>query len=216
MKFIIIPIKTFENSKNRLKSQLNNKVRIHLCEFMAMDVLKAVSESDEYDRVIIITKEKQAFSNYLNDKILILEESEEIGINQAISYAYKKFNIGEKDVVLILHADIPLISKNDINWMLKKLSLYERMVIIAPSLRKDGTNALLVKPANLIKFQFGKNSYEKHLDLLKNEQDLDVLIFENENISLDIDTFEDLIKFHKIKSNTFTQEFLNREEIKLE
>jgi len=216
MKFIIIPIKTFENSKNRLKSHLNDTLRIQLCELMAKDVLNVVSKSEEFDKIIIITKEKQTFSKYKNDKIIIIEEIEELGINQAIKFAYNQLNIGESDVVLILHADIPLISKDDINWMSDKLTSHERLAIIAPSLRKDGTNALLVKPANVINFQFGKNSYEKHLELLKNKQDLEVLIFKNENISLDIDTFEDLIKFNQKNSKTLSQEFLNKEKIKIE
>ena len=216
MKFVIIPIKTFENSKNRLKSHLNDTIRMQLCELMAMDVLNAVLKNEEFDKIIIITKEKQAFSKYTNDKIIIIEENEELGINQAIKFAYNQFNIGKSDAVLILHADTPLISKDDINWMSDKLTSHESIAIIAPSLRKDGTNALLVKPANLIKFQFGKNSYEKHLELLKNKQDLEVLIFENENISLDIDIFEDLIKFNQKKSKTLSQEFLIKEKIKIE
>ena len=162
---------------------------------MAIYVLNTISKSEDFDKIIIITKEKSTFSKFENKKILILEEKEETGINQAISFAYKIFKIGNEDSVLILHADIPLISENDVNWIAEHSKLHERVAIIAPSLRKDGTNALYIQPANLITFQFGKNSYEKHLQSLKKVEDIELLIFKSENISLDIDTHEDLMEF---------------------
>jgi len=208
MDYLIIPIKSFKNSKNRLKPHLNDEARIEFCKRMALDVMTVIKKCKNFDKIIIITKEKNNLSELANEKISFLEDEEEKGINQAIKLAFETYNINEKDSVLILHADIPLITEDDLNLITEKAKSSQKNAIIVPSRRKDGTNALLLKPSNLIEFQFGKNSYEKHSKSLEKLQDLKVVTIENENISSDIDTYEDLTYFFRKKSNTLSQTYL--------
>ncbi|MHA1784280.1 MAG: 2-phospho-L-lactate guanylyltransferase [Candidatus Helarchaeota archaeon] len=209
MKYLIIPIKSFKNSKNRLKNDLEDEVRIKLCQFMARDVLNVVSKTEYFDKIIIISKEKDFFFQYLNEKIILVNEEEETGINNAIYLVFKRFNINDKDSILILHSDIPLLTLEDLQLITEKINSFKRIAIIISSLRKDGTNALFLKPANLINIQFGENSYERHLKALLKIKDLEIVSIECKNISLDIDTLQDLILFNKKKSHTLSQEYLN-------
>lgn len=208
MDYLIIPIKSFKNSKNRLKPNLNDEARIEFCKRMALDVLNCVKNCKNFDKIIIITKEKHDLSELKNNKIYFLEDKEEKGINQAIQLAFETYNINEEDSLLILHADIPLLTEFDMNLITEKAKSSQKTAVIVPSRRKDGTNALFLKPPNLIEVQFGKNSYEKHVKSLEKIQDLKVITIENENISLDIDTYQDLIYFYEKESNTLSQKYL--------
>ncbi|NHI94423.1 MAG: 2-phospho-L-lactate guanylyltransferase [Candidatus Lokiarchaeota archaeon] len=214
MNYIIIPIKSFKNSKNRLKIKLRDDIRINLCLFMAMDVLNVVSKNKDFEKIVIITREKGAFSKFENEKINILMDNDELGINQAILTVYKNYNINEKDSVLILHSDIPSITPEDLDLIVKKANSSNKIAILVPSEKKDGTNAVYIKPANLMDFQFGKNSYEKHLEQLKKVKNIDLFVLENKNLSLDIDTYEDLIKFIERKTKTLSQNYLSKIKIK--
>ena len=213
MDYLIIPIKSFKNSKNRLKPNLDDEARIEFCKRMALDVLNVIKNCNNFDKIIIITKEKNDLSELTNDKIYFLEDDEEKGINEAIKLAIEAYNINEKDSILVLHADIPLITEDDLNLISEKANSSLRTAVIVPSKRKDGTNALLLKPPNVIKLQFGKNSFEKHLKSLEKLQDLKVITIENENISLDIDTFQDLTDFYKRNSKTLSQQYLIEKKI---
>ncbi len=213
MNYLIIPIKSFKNSKNRLKSNLKDEDRIEFCKFMTMDVLKAVKESKNFDKIIIISKEKINLYDLNDKKFDFIEEKEEKGINEAIKLVFETYKINEMDSILVLHADIPLLTNKDLELITEKVNSSRKTAIIVPSKRKDGTNAILLKPPNLIKFQFGKNSFEKHLKNLEKIPNLSINIIENENISLDIDTFQDLKFFFDKKSKTLTQKFLIEKKI---
>ena len=213
MDYLIIPIKTFKNSKNRLKPNLIDEARIEFCKFMAIDVLKEAIKCNHFDKIIIISKEDRVFDDFNSEKIILIKDNEEKGINQAIQLAIKSLNINNKDSILILHADIPLITRNDLNFITEKANSSQKIAILVPSKRKDGTNALLLKPPDLITLQFGKNSYEKHLKSLEKIPDLKILSLENENISLDIDTYEDIVDFFNRNSKTLSQKFLIEKKI---
>jgi 2-phospho-L-lactate guanylyltransferase (CobY/MobA/RfbA family) len=56
--------------------------------------------------------------------------------------------------VLIVPADLPLITPQDIRYMLE-FANEPPVVVVAPDTRRQGTNALLVCPSGLIEYDFG-------------------------------------------------------------
>jgi len=91
--------------------------------------------------------------------------------------------------VLVLPADLPLISREDI------LTLIERaanppVVVIAPDRHEKGTNALLISPAGLIEYDFGENSFQRHCDLVK-KAGARLEVVNLPSLGLDLDSPED-------------------------
>jgi 2-phospho-L-lactate guanylyltransferase len=65
------------------------------------------------------------------------------------------------DRMLVLPADLPLVTPEDIESLLDERQYGQ--VVLAPNLDKSGTNALLLAPPAALKPCYGANSYERHL-----------------------------------------------------
>ena len=92
---------------------------------------------------------------------------------------------------LILPADLPLINPADVRQMLA-LGKSPPVVGIAPDRHREGTNALLVSPVDLIPFSFGQGSFQRHCELAR-LAGARLEILESEALGLDIDLPEDMV-----------------------
>ncbi|NQU30134.1 MAG: hypothetical protein HQ525_05650, partial [Anaerolineae bacterium] len=93
--------------------------------------------------------------------------------------------------VLVLPADLPLISQEDIQKLVSVANKHERVVVITPDRHKQGTNALLISPAGIIEYDFGPNSFSRHCErAIKAGARLEICTLPS--IELDLDLPEDL------------------------
>jgi 2-phospho-L-lactate guanylyltransferase len=65
--------------------------------------------------------------------------------------------------VLVLPADLPLLTREDIQSLLEH-AVDPPVVVIAPDRHKKGTNALLISPSGLIEYDFGDDSFKRHCE----------------------------------------------------
>ncbi len=72
-------------------------------------------------------------------------------------------------------------------------------IVLAPDRRRQGTNLLFTKPADLLTFSYGKESFDRHIELAK-EKKAQVVIVENERIALDLDLPEDYALLNAAKA----------------
>jgi 2-phospho-L-lactate guanylyltransferase len=103
--------------------------------------------------------------------------------------------------VLILPADLPLVTREDIHTLLDRAAK-PPVVVIAPDRHGRGTNALLISPTGLIEYDFGENSFQRHSELAR-KAGARLEIVELPSLGLDLDIPED---FEIVKSleNTIT------------
>jgi 2-phospho-L-lactate guanylyltransferase len=134
-----------------------------------------------------------------------LKETRE-GLNQALNQATKWCVGNAAERVLVLPADVPLITSKDVNQLVK-LAL-NNSVVISPS-RNGGTNALLETPPGVISPCFGSDSFKKHISkaLAKHAQ---TKIYVSSNVMLDIDSEKDLEQLLKAGKQTASQRFLKK------
>lgn len=205
----IIPIKNLNDVKKRLSHLLNKKERKTLSIFMIKDVLKAVASVSEIEEVIVVSPDKEVL-NITNEFgfTTILEESQ-LGVNSAVKNANKySLNKGVKST-LVLPSDIPLIKPKDINKIINTQK-NPKSVVITPSKRMDGTNALLRTPPDIIQTSYDQSSYESHKqNALKNQ--IPYIEVRLESIMLDLDIPEDIYEFMSIENDTQTYQFLSKE-----
>ena len=91
---------------------------------------------------------------------------------------------------MILPADLPLISEEDVLTLIER-AVNPPVVVIAPDRHGKGTNALLLSPSGLIDYDFGENSFEKHCELAK-ASGARLEIVDLPTLGLDLDLPEDL------------------------
>ena len=208
MKFVIVPVKDLSKAKERLSSLLPQHQRTELAYAMLEDVLSALSGSRLADRKFIVTLDERAIDIAKELGIEVILETEQNGESASVDYASKvSIEMGAKSV-LVIPGDAPLITSEDIDFILKKEKAAPSIVFI-PARDEYGTNAILRKPPDAIPSMFGYDSFNKH----KNEaekKNIPYESFENSRIGLDIDRPEDLVELISHKSATKTYSELER------
>jgi 2-phospho-L-lactate guanylyltransferase len=201
----IIPIKSLNNSKKRLESFLTPIQRRELILALLKDVLSAVNASRHTDRILLVTPDTEIIEKikgWGTSKVEYLLEPEERGTNAAVQFAIKWCLKRPVSSIMIIPADLPLLNSTAVDKLLQ-LGLTEYSIIIAPSQRKDGTNAFFQKPPNIIPVWYGNNSYQKNLETIKKNH-ISFKIIEDPAFALDIDLKEDLITLQETSTSSNT------------
>ena len=108
--------------------------------------------------------------------------------------------------MLYLSVDLPFVQEKDIT---KFIAEHQGGLSIVKAHKENGTNALILDLPAILEFQFGVNSFDKHLATAK-AQKINTKIVEIKNLSLDIDTWDDLQEFKNNSINTQFSNFINR------
>jgi 2-phospho-L-lactate guanylyltransferase len=195
------------NSKIRLSSIFKKEVRKKLCLSMAKDVFRTLSLVNEVDEVVVVSSDKTIMELASEKKFKIIKEEKDEGVNKAVLQAILYAIDHGASSTLILPADVPLIQPSDIQQIINRY-LYEKSVLIVPSIRRDGTNALLMKPPNIIETSYDKMSFRTHIQFSFNKN-IKLYILMIRNLMLDIDNIYDVQEFIRKKNMTETYKILS-------
>ena len=193
----IVPVKPLRRGKSRLAGALSEDERTELNRTLLQHTLKTLSELKELEEVLVISRDPQALTLARNYGARTVREDGQPELNTALKRATVIAQVYATRGVLVLPADLPLISREDI------LALIERavdppVVVIAPDRHEKGTNALLISPSGLIEYDFGENSFQRHCELVRNSgARLEVLNLPT--LGLDLDLPEDLELVRKME-----------------
>ena len=184
----IIPVKTFSKSKTRLNLSLNQ--REDLCRIMLEEVVETISNTKNIDKIIVVSKDEEALKLTKKFDVIEIFDDDESGVNHAVSLADNYLANNQWDTSIIFPQDIPFIQSEDIEDIIQ-FSKSTQSILVIPSRRFDGTNALLRRPHNLMKTHYDEDSYKIHLEIGKSMTSNTSLILLR-RIMLDIDNQEDL------------------------
>lgn len=184
----IIPVKTFSKAKTRLN--LSSHQTESLCRLMLQEVVRTISNTKNIDKIIVVSKDEEALKQSKKFGIEEIFDHDESGVNHAVSLADKYLNNKEYDASIVFPQDIPFIQSEDIENLIQ-FQKSSCSVLIVPSRRFDGTNALLRMPTNLMKTHYDEDSYKIHLEVGKSLTSNTSLIFLR-RIMFDIDNQDDL------------------------
>ncbi len=193
--WVIIPVKPLKNAKSRLSPVLLPDQRYELAQAMLRHVLAVTTTVQAVTGALVISRDTKALAIAREMGAKTLQEGAISNLNPALLRATVVVKSWRADAVLILPADLPFISAEDIVAM---IGLADRpSIVIATDRERDGTNALLVRPPGAIEYEYGQGSYERHRRNAA-RAGLPVALYESERMTLDIDVPEDLKDYHKI------------------
>lgn len=182
----VIPFKK-ENAKTRLAGILSADQREEFALEMLHDVISALVESGKFSEIEILNS---SISSILNTdyppaiNVLISEKS----LNEALNDYLEQFahhNMGE---VLIIMADMPLVTKKQI----LELTQLRGDLVIAPG-SGGGTNALVIRRPDKFHVDYYGISFLDHLGIAQ-EAGLSVDVYDSFRVSTDIDEPQDLVE----------------------
>ena len=185
----IVPVKPLRRGKSRLAGILTEDERTDLNRALLQHTLQILSEWREVDEVLVVSRDPQVLTIARNYGARTVREDGQPELNTALKRATVIAQVYATRGVLVLPADLPLISRED------ALALVERatdppVVVIAPDRHGKGTNALLISPAGLIEYDFGEDSFQRHCELVK-KAGARLEIVNLHSLGLDLDSPED-------------------------
>lgn len=191
----LVPFKNFLDSKQRLRSVLADSERCALVAAMLEDTLNAVKNSQALDAYFLVSDDKQAQQLALDLGWQIMSEPEGANsLNSAVQGTATLLR-ANFDGMLVVHGDLPLLTSAQIRQLCEVHKGHSRLpashLTIVPDGNQEGSNCMLLSPADAISFQYGHLSFEKHLALAhaSNIQSLQLTL---SSAALDIDEPQDL------------------------
>jgi len=195
----IIPAKDFQRGKSRLAGVLKEKIRINLQRWMLNNVLESVTNCNLIDNTVVVSDSIDVLniaSQFNTETINSNSHDLNIDLGKGIEWAKK----GNAKSILIIPSDLPLIEKDSVTKIIEK-GIKLSSVVITPS-SDGGTNSLFFLSKKIPKLSFGENSFKKHWEGYVKKK-IDIVSYENESLSFDLDTPDNLKKLIEHKHDLF-------------
>lgn len=198
----VVPVKPLRLAKSRLSKVLTPEERQHFAEIMLRHVLKVVQSIPLITGTLVISRDNQALAIAREYGAKTIQESGTPELNKALMRATSIISSWRSEAILILPADLPLVSSEDIENVVNLGQDYPS-VVLATDRNKDGTNALFVRPPGLIEYAYGTGSYKRHAMMARDAGAI-VNVYESEGLLQDIDLPEDIDNYIRmVQRGTF-------------
>jgi 2-phospho-L-lactate guanylyltransferase len=208
----ILPVKSFDDAKQRLSDGVSSAIRRALAEAMFSDVLTALRRSRSIEQIFVISSDRQAPMIAAGHGATVLEDSSSghsdaamIGIRRALSEGAER--------ALLVPGDCPLLDANQIDELIA-YPVTAPSALIIPDRHGTGTNGLLLTPPDALTPSFGEGSCARHFELALSQGTTPEVV-SVQSLALDIDTPDDLDTLRAVFGSTrggaaYTRGMLNR------
>jgi 2-phospho-L-lactate guanylyltransferase len=200
--WVILPVKPLSQAKTRLAKALSQIERQVLAERLlqhSLNVLDLARTQKLINGFVVVSRDDKVLALAEKHHSVPLFENQPANLNTALTQAGQWLHQHYPECsLLILPTDLPLLTVQDLETIIKQSQSFEQGAIIVPDRYQAGTNLLLLKPGTLLNFQyhFGDKSYSKHLEALY-QTGIEPHVVQNTNLAFDLDEVEDLIKLDK-------------------
>ena len=210
MTWAILPVKGLDTAKQRLSDALAPDERRELFRAMIEDVLEALSQVRGLAGICVFTRDGEAVALAQRYAARHVVEGESLGQTAAVTAAASVLAAeGVRDVVC-LPGDIPLATATEIEQVLahhREPPDTRPRVTIVPARDKLGSNCMVCSPPDALPFQFGNDSFNRHLAVAR-QAGVAVRTIEFPGLGLDVDTPEDLAILLQRQGSTRAQTYL--------
>jgi len=186
----IVPVKPLQRGKSRLAEVLTQEERLDLNRRLLAHTMDTLTAIPDIEHILVVSRDQAALSLAREYGARTVQEHGAPQLNIALARATIVARTYATRGVLILPADLPLITPEDIQTLLSR-AVDPPVVVIAPDRHRQGTNALLVCPAGVIEYEFGPGSFERHCASAR-QAGAHLEICELPSLALDMDLPEDL------------------------
>lgn len=213
----IIPVKPLRYGKSRLAHILSPDQRAQLTTRMLHHTLHILKNMPAIYRTLVISRDPAALKLARQHGAYTYGEGDKQDLNLALTRAAHIAAAREASGVLILPADLPLLTTDDVEMMLAGVTApspthkygngndrygyhLSRTVAICPDKNEDGTNALYVSPPVGFEFNYGDGSFGRHLREAE-RLGIPCRIVHAPGLKFDLDTEDDWHTYQALVSN---------------
>ncbi|MDX1733469.1 MAG: 2-phospho-L-lactate guanylyltransferase [Halioglobus sp.] len=190
----IIPLKDLVQAKSRLSGLLGPSERRALAQAMAEDVLAQLQLHPRVDDVVLVSDDAGARmlaaaygARCWSERSLGCH-----GLNAALAAACGRLARERSGQVLIMHADVPLVTGRELDEAIAAQAAAAG-IVIGPDRHGIGTNLMLFSLPGVPDFHFGSDSCRRHLAWARTAC-VPAHTVQLPGIGLDVDEPEDLAR----------------------
>jgi len=202
----ILPVKSFRNAKQRLRTALTPNERRKLVHNSLWDVLTALGQSSRLAGILMVSRDPDALAMAREFGVRPLIMDTDTGQSDAIDRAVQFLRSEGVTATMTIPGDTPLVMAEDIDSVCNTLGKAPAVTIV-PNMDGTGSNCIGASPPDLIPYQFGDNSFAKHLSCA-HKACVEPRILELPRLELDIDTTGDIARLMDYEPRTATQKYL--------
>lgn len=188
----ILPVKPFNDAKERLSTGLNPQQRQLMARAMVSDVFAALAQCRELDGVVVISAEP-TIAELAGDVASAVLVDERTGHSDAASRGVTWALENDFERVVMVPGDCPLLDPNELDDLLLRCQDDRIEFAIVPDRMGTGTNALVIRPPAAVAPAFGPGSRARHV-ALGLAAGVRVAEIEVPTLALDLDTADDLME----------------------
>jgi 2-phospho-L-lactate/phosphoenolpyruvate guanylyltransferase len=204
----IVPVKRLSQAKRRLAPVLPAHARRQLVIAMLQDVLAALVQVREIDRVLVVTPDAQVAEIARAAGAAVLSEARSAGLNAAVKTGLAHARGHGATNALVLPADVPLATPDELRRIvMSSHGGAQPRALLAPSHDGEGTNALLLSPPDILQPSFGPGSFLRHLAQAVARK-VELQIVQPAGLARDIDEPRDLDQLMGYKRGSARYAFL--------
>ena len=190
----IIPVGTLEGAKTRLGEMLDAEERHDLVEgLLARTVVAALAVTSLAD-VLVVSPDREVLRRASAIGARTLRQRTK-GLNAGLREARADVVAGGATAILVIPIDLPLVTAEAIEAVAKPLTETRAdgapVVVLVADRHGTGTNALGLRPPDVIDFAFGRGSRRAHVAAARASGTTVVDL--QGPLSIDLDTADDLV-----------------------
>lgn len=186
----IVPVKRFDDAKQRLTAGYEPERRRALVGAMVADVLEAIGQARSVERTIVVTGDPIAQEIAAEAGAEVIPDPGDLGHVEATLAGIARAEVDGSDCVVLLPGDCPLLDPRELDKLLTGVP--ERYVAVVPDRHGTGTNALVLRPPSAIVPAFGEGSRERHVAAAR-AAGVPFGVEELPSLGLDLDTPADVV-----------------------
>lgn len=197
---VLVPLRSLEGAKTRLHDVLDPAERAELASRLLRGVVEAVRSWGKAERLLVVSADP-AVSEVARDLGADALVQRSPGMNEGLEEARALLD-RRSTALLVLPADLPAVTAAALERLeaaaddLASSGRADRLALVVTDASGDGTNALLLRPPDLIPFAFGPGSRRAHLEATE-RAGAAARSIRDEELSFDLDTPADLERWRR-------------------
>ncbi len=190
--WIVVVARVGSAAKSRLAGTLSADQRRTLALAMLADVLAVCHQArGMVAGTLAVVDEPAAFSVAARGGAIAVADPATDDMNAAVAAGLAAARTSGAGTVLVVPGDVPLISTDDLQALLDSAGQAPRAVVVGSSRDGQGTNALLLRPPDVIAPGFGPPSVGRHVQAGL-AAGAHTVVRAGLGLALDVDTPDDL------------------------
>jgi 2-phospho-L-lactate guanylyltransferase len=186
----LVPAKSFARAKSRLASALGEDGRAALARRMLVHVLSTLAASPAIAGILVVTDGDDVAELAREREVVVVRDAAGPPLGAIVDAALGELAARGAPAVLVVMSDLPRLTTLEVGDLVAAMT--DADVVAAPDRRDLGTNALGVRPPDLLRTSFGtRDSFARHLRAAE-RLGLRVAVRRSAGLAFDVDEPADL------------------------